>query len=61
MRAAIKEASLTPPTVSACHDLKRKGGTDTPGTRTEKQDALGLTEQMMKVYDKSVSTVKPSA
>lgn len=43
------------------HDLKRKGGTDTPGTRAEKQDALGVSEAMMKVYDKSVPRVKPSA
>lgn len=43
------------------HDLKRKGVTDTPGTKHEKQDAAGLSESMMKVYDKSVPTVKPSA
>jgi len=43
------------------HDLKRKGGTDTVGTRAEKQDALGVSEAMMKVYDKSVPRVKPSA
>lgn len=43
------------------HDLKRKGGTDTPGNRAEKQDALGVSEAMMNVYDKSVPRVKPSA
>ena len=43
------------------HDLKRKGGTDTVGTRAEKQDALGVSEAMMKRYDKSVPRVKPSA
>ncbi|MNI82211.1 hypothetical protein D3C73_1389000 [compost metagenome] len=43
------------------HDLKRKGGTDTVGNRAERQDALGVTDAMMKVYDKSVPRVKPSA
>ncbi|MFK3647953.1 tyrosine recombinase XerC [Lysobacter enzymogenes] len=43
------------------HDLKRKGITDTPGTGAEKKDAAGLSEAMMKTYDKSVPTVKPSA
>ncbi|WP_285315388.1 site-specific integrase [Stenotrophomonas maltophilia] len=42
------------------HDLKRKGGTDTAGNRAERQDALGVTDAMMKVYDKSVPRVKPS-
>lgn len=43
------------------HDLKRKGITDTPGTGAEKKDAAGLSEAMMKTYDKSVPIVKPSA
>ena len=43
------------------HELKRKGGTDMPGTRAEKQDARGVTEAMMKIYDKSVPLVTPSA
>lgn len=42
------------------HDLKRKGGTDTAGNRAERQDALGVTDAMMKIYDKSVPRVKPS-
>lgn len=61
VRAAIADGVITAEERFSLHDLKRKGGTDTPGTRAEKQDALGLTEQMMKVYDKSVPTVKPSA
>ncbi|MDH7453541.1 integrase [Luteimonas composti] len=61
VRAAIEEGIIDASDRFSLHDLKRKGGTDTPGTRAEKQDALGLTEQMMKVYDKSVPTVKPSA
>lgn len=42
------------------HDLKRKGGTDTSGTKADKQQALGVTEAMMKVYDHSLAIVKPS-
>lgn len=42
------------------HDLKRKGGTDTMGNRAERQDALGVSDAMMKVYDKSVPRVEPS-
>lgn len=61
IRAAISDGVIAAEDRFSLHDLKRKGGTDTPGTRAEKQDALGVTEQMMKVYDKSVPTVKPSA
>lgn len=40
------------------HDLKRKGITDTPGTRAEKQEASGhRSEAMMDVYDLSVPIV----
>jgi len=59
--AAIEEGVITEAQRFSLHDLKRKGVTDTPGTRAEKQDAAGLSEGMMKVYDKSVPTVKPSA
>ena len=31
------------------------------GTRAEKQDARWVTEAMMKIYDKSVPLVTPSA
>lgn len=58
---AIREGVITEAERFSLHDLKRKGGTDTPGTRAEKQDALGVSEAMMKVYDKSVPQVKPSA
>lgn len=43
------------------HDLKRKGITDTSGTGAEKKDAAGLSEGMMKTYDKARPLVKPSA
>ena len=61
IRLAIEKEVITADQRFGLHDLKRKGGTDTPGTFAEKQQALGLTEQMMKVYDKSVPEVAPSA
>lgn len=45
---AMREGTLAPSDRFSLHDLKRKGGTDTPGTRAEKQDALGVSEAMMK-------------
>jgi hypothetical protein len=57
---AIDEEVITEAQRFSLHDLKRKGITDTAGTGAEKQDAAGLTEQMMKVYDLSVPRVKPS-
>ena len=61
IRLAIEKEVITADQRFGLHDLKRKGGTDTPGTFAEKQQALGLTEQMMKFYDKSVPEVAPSA
>lgn len=58
---AIEAGVITEAQRFSPHDLKRKGGTDTTGNRAEKQDALGVSEAMMKVCDKSVPTVKPSA
>lgn len=44
------------------HDLKRRGVTDTPGTRADKQEASGhRAESMLDVYDLSVPVVDPSA
>jgi len=46
----------------ALHDLKRRGITDTPGTRAEKQEASGHRDgAMLDVYDLSVPVVAPSA
>ena len=43
------------------HDLKRKGITDTKGTRHDKQDASGhRSEGMLDIYDLSVPLVKTS-
>jgi hypothetical protein len=61
IHAAIRDKVITEEQRFSLHDLKRKGGTDTPGTRAEKQDALGLTETMMNVYDLSVPRARPSA
>lgn len=61
VKLAIKESVITREQRFSPHDLKRKGGTDTPGTSADKKDALGVTDAMLKVYDKSVPLVKPSA
>jgi hypothetical protein len=42
------------------HDPKCKGGTDTAGSRADKQDALGVSKAMMAVYDRSAPRVRPS-
>lgn len=61
IKEAIKEKAIRPEDRFSPHDLKRKGITDTQGTGAEKKNAAGLSEAMMKTYDKSVPTVKPSA
>lgn len=61
MLQAVKDGVITEAQRFGLHDLKRKGVTDTPGTKHDKQDAAGLTEAMMTVYDHSVPVVKPSA
>jgi len=60
IKLAIQEEIFTANQRFGLHDLKRKGGTDTPGTFADKQQALWLTEQMMKTYDKSLPEVAPS-
>lgn len=57
---AVRDGVITIEQRFSLHDLKRKGGTDTAGNRADKQDALGVSEAMMKVYDLSVPRVKPS-
>ncbi|WP_206409595.1 hypothetical protein [Lysobacter enzymogenes] len=61
IRLAINEGAITEAQRFSPHDLKRKGVTDTRGTKATKQDAAGLSEGMMKVYDNSVPLVEPSA
>jgi hypothetical protein len=46
----------------ALHDLKRRGITDTTGTRADKQEASGHRDpKMMDIYDLSIPIVLPSA
>lgn len=58
---AIAAGVITKEERFGMHDLKRKGITDTPGTRGEKQLASGhRTESQLDVYDHSVPLVSPS-
>jgi site-specific recombinase XerC len=57
---AIEKEVITADQRFGLHDLKRKGGTDAAGNRGDRQDALGVTDAMMKIYDQSVPRVKPS-
>lgn len=62
MRNAIEAGVITAEQRFGLHDLKRRGITDTPGTRADKQQASGhRDESMLDIYDLSVPTVAPSA
>jgi hypothetical protein len=57
---AMAEGVITPEQRFSPHDLKRKGITERPGTRADKQLASGhRAAQMLDVYDLSVPTAKP--
>ena len=59
---AVEAGTITTEQRFGLHDLKRRGITDTPGTRAQKQEASGhRDESMMDVYDLSVPRVTPSA
>lgn len=59
---AIKEGVVASEQRFGLHDLKRRGITDTLGTRADKQEASGhRDESMMDVYDLSLPVVSPSA
>jgi integrase len=61
MKLAIAEGVLTEEQRFGPHDLKRKGITDTKGTRGEKQQASGhKSQQMLDVYDFDVPVVGTS-
>ncbi len=61
MAAAVDAGILAEAQVFGAHDLKRRGITDTAGTRGEKQLASGhRQEAMLDVYDYSVPIVKPA-
>jgi len=58
---AIENKVITAEERFGLHDLKRKGITDTDGTRADKQEASGhKSAAMMDVYDLSVPIVQPS-
>jgi hypothetical protein len=59
---AIEAGVITAEQRFGLHDLKRRGITDTPGTRADKQLASGhRDESMLDVYDLSLPLVDPSA
>jgi site-specific recombinase XerD len=61
MKLAIAEGVMTEDQRFGPHDLKRKGITDTKGTRGEKQQASGhKSQQMLDVYDFDVPVVGTS-
>lgn len=61
IRNIIAKGIITEAERFAPHDLKRKGITDTPGTRADKQHASGHKNQaMLDIYDQSVPVVRPA-
>lgn len=61
IRKAIQDGVIAEADRFALHDLKRRGITDTPGTRADKQEASGHRDSsMMDVYDHSLPLVPPS-
>jgi site-specific recombinase XerC len=61
IKRAISEKVITEDQRFGLHDLKRRGITDTAGTRADKQHASGhKSESMMDTYDLSVPVVQPS-
>ena len=60
MQMAINEGVITEEQRFGLHDLKRRGTTDTKGTRADKQEATGhKSASMMEIYDYSIPVVKP--
>ena len=60
LELAINEGVMTKEEWFGLHDMKRRGTTDTPGTKAEKLEATGLSERVLPVYDKSVPIVDPA-
>ena len=61
MHLALAEGVIEPADRFALHDLKRRGITDTHGTRADKQEASGhRSAAMMDVYDRSKPVVNPA-
>lgn len=58
MELCIAEGIIEEDQKFGLHDMKRRGTTDTKGTKQDKLDATGLSSlQILKVYDHSVSLV----
>lgn len=52
IQLSLSEEVITPDGRFSLHDIKRKGGTDTIGNRADRQDALEVSDAMMKAYEK---------
>lgn len=62
LEMAIRENIITKDQWFGLHDMKRRGATDTPGTKSDKLDATGLSSlQILKTYDKSKQLVDASS
>ena len=62
MELAIKEEIITKEQWFGLHDMKRRGATDTKGTKAEKMEATGHhSRQMLDIYDHSVPLVDASS
>jgi len=62
VKQAIDNGIMTADQRFGLHDFKRRGITDTEGTRADKQLASGhRSEGMLDVYDLSVPVVNPAA
>jgi site-specific recombinase XerC len=62
VKAAIVDGAIPAEARFGLHDLKRRGITDTKGTRGEKQQASGhRNEGMLDVYDQDVAVVDSAA
>ena len=58
---AIADGTIESEERFALHDLKRRGITDTAGTRADKQEASGHRDpKIMDIYDHSIPVVSPS-
>lgn len=62
MTQAVERCVLTEDQRFGLHDFKRKGITDTLGTRADKQEASGhKDEAMLDIYDLSIPVVNPAS
>jgi site-specific recombinase XerD len=60
IRLMLSEGAIEESQRFGLHDLKRRGTTDTQGTRADKQEAAGWKDaDMVDIYDFSIPVVKP--